>query len=52
MQTKYNNKNLIVGGFVGFLFEDPKHKHTYLTQTYNDYKKKVRAENHIVYFGA
>jgi hypothetical protein len=49
MQTKYNNKNIIVGGFIGFLFEDPKHKHTYLTQTYNDYKKKVRAENNIIF---
>ncbi len=50
MREKYNNNNLIVGGFIGFLFEDPKHKHTYITQTYDDYKKKTRAESQMIYF--
>jgi hypothetical protein len=51
MKNKYKTKDLIVGGFIGYLFEDTKHKRTYITPVYNDYSKKFRAEEKIVYFG-
>lgn len=48
--AKYKNDNLIVGGFIGFLFEDPIKKRTYLTKKYNDYSKIYRADDNIIYY--
>lgn len=45
-----NNKNIVIGGFNGFLFEDVKKKHTYIAPVYDDYVKKVRCDDYIVLF--
>lgn len=50
LQNKYNSSELVVAGFVGYIWEDVKHKRTYVSQTYGDYTKKIRAEEKIVYF--
>jgi hypothetical protein len=50
MKDKYKNKNLIVAGFIGFLFEDPIKKRTYLSKEYNDKSKIIRADDNIIYF--
>jgi hypothetical protein len=50
MKEKYKNKNLIVGGFIGFLYEDPIKKRTYLTDEYSNKSKIVRADDKIIYF--
>jgi hypothetical protein len=50
MKTRYKVENLVVGGFDGFIYEDTKHKKTYLTETYNDYKKKVRADENMIFY--
>jgi hypothetical protein len=50
MKNKYKNKNLVVGGFIGFLFEDPIKKRTYLSKEYSDKSKIIRADDNIIYF--
>lgn len=51
MKNKYKCNNLIVGGFIGFLFEDPIKKRTYLSKDYGCYDKIYRADDNIILFG-
>jgi hypothetical protein len=48
--NKYNIKHLVIGGFIGYLHEDTKNKHTYLSPIYNNYQKKERCEDKIILF--
>ncbi len=50
MKTKYSCHNLTVGGFIGFLFEDPIKKRTYISKEYGSYDKIYRADDNIILF--
>lgn len=47
--NKYKFHNIIIGGFNGFLYEDRIKKRTYISNVFNCYKKKKRAEDCIIY---
>ncbi len=49
MQCEYHAQQLTVVGFLGFLSEDHRHRHTYVSAEYNSNHKK-RAEEQMVYF--
>ena len=50
MWGRFGATNLVVTGVLGFLYEDDKHKRTYVSPGYNDYDRKKRVEEQLVTF--
>jgi hypothetical protein len=48
--NKYNAKHIMIYGFDGYLYEDIKKKRTYISNVYDCYKKKKRAEDNMICF--
>jgi len=46
---EYGNTDVQIGGFNGFLFEDPIKKRTYLSPVYGEYDKLKRADDNIIW---